>query len=229
MNYLRSRAAQDKTFGSETTRRARQQQFIKTVTQQIKYGQQSGQKRLQDELEAKVCWPASICAIYITIMVFAEKESREEGEGRTSVAVQTISSCSEIISRSVLIILHTMILPSVAPLIHRCWSQVCFVSVLQAGLLHEGWQVQVLSRPLSGRQSREEEHVRGQQRPRGRWVTMNELRPATLSCCCACRHHWQVGWRQLLKEVVEKKHGDKVKPKTDIVSQHSWNTVVLMR
>ena len=29
-----------------------------------------------------------------------------------------------------------------------------------------------------------------------------------------------------LKEVVEKKHGDKVKPKTDIVSQHSWNTVV---
>ena len=51
-------------------------------------------------------------------MVFAEKErNREEGEGRTSVAVQTISSCSEIISRSVLI-LHTMILPSVATLIH---------------------------------------------------------------------------------------------------------------
>ena len=111
-------SSQDKTFGMKNKKGKKQQQFIKTVTQQIKYGQQSGQKRLQDELEAKVCWPASICAICIAIMVFAEKERNREG--RTSVAVQTISSCSEIISRSVLIILHTMILPSVAPLIHRC-------------------------------------------------------------------------------------------------------------
>ena len=54
---------QDKTFGMKNKKGKKQQQFIKTVTQQIKFGQQSGQKRLQDELEAKVCWPASICAI----------------------------------------------------------------------------------------------------------------------------------------------------------------------
>lgn len=45
---------QDKTFGLKNKKGKKQQVFIKQVTQQVKYGQQSGQKRVQQEMETKV-------------------------------------------------------------------------------------------------------------------------------------------------------------------------------
>ena len=86
----------------------KQQQFIKTVTQQVKFGQLSEQKRLQEELEAKVSSP---CACTWRISSTVEKErGREERESRTSVTVQTFSSFSESINGSAILIMLTIFL-----------------------------------------------------------------------------------------------------------------------